>query len=232
MFIPFELISITDRYLPFLQALEWQYSIQQARRDGVGPDTLLLLEHTPVITLGRVSVPERDLLVTTASLLGSGIEVHEADRGGEITYHAPGQLVGYPIIELREDLAERDLHGYLRKLEQVIIETIREWGIDGTRKDGLTGVWVEDQKIAAIGIKVSRWVTMHGFALNIDIDLTPMREDIVPCGIREFGVTSMRELGILDGRNIVEPVLVEKFEALFGRKRKSFFLGQQDGFGE
>jgi lipoyl(octanoyl) transferase len=217
--IPYQLISVVDRSVPFTEALNWQYSLQQSRLRNDNPDTLLLLEHTPVVTLGRSSVPERDLLVPTGQILESGIEVHETDRGGEITYHAPGQLVGYPILQLSDFGNERDLHEYLRKLEQVIIETIQTWGVSGSRKEGLTGVWVDDNKIAAIGIKVSRWVTMHGFALNICPDLSPMRRDFIPCGIRDFGVTSLRELGVGVKRKDVEPVLIANFEKIFNRVR-------------
>jgi lipoyl(octanoyl) transferase len=217
--IPYHLISITDRPIPYAEALARQYSIQQARQVGEKPDTLLVLEHTPVITLGRSSVSERDLLVPTSELLDSGIEVYEADRGGEITYHAPGQLVVYPILELSEAASERDLHLYLRRLEQIVIDTLRVWEVIGERKDGLTGVWVNDSKIAAIGIKVSRWVTMHGLALNISADLAPMRNDIVPCGIRDLGVTSLAELGHKLNRQEVEEVLVKNFERIFDRYR-------------
>jgi lipoyl(octanoyl) transferase len=215
--IPYRLISVHDRAVPYAEALAWQYAYQKARSAGEQSDTLILLEHLPVITLGRSSVPERDLLVPTSELIDSGIEVHEADRGGEITYHAPGQLVGYPILELSEEADERDLHCYLRRLEQVIIDTLHIWGIESGRKDGLTGVWVGDLKIAAIGIKVSRWVTMHGFALNISTDLTPMRRDIIPCGIRDLGVTSLAELGVLLPRAAVEEVLIQNFERIFDR---------------
>ncbi len=219
MAIPYSLISIVDRPVPYAEALEWQYSLQKQRRAAVALDTLLLLEHAPVITLGRGSVPERDLLCSAEERGVSGIEIYESDRGGEITYHAPGQIVGYPILELDEESGERDLHGYLRRLEQVIIDTIAELGLEGYRKPGLTGVWVNENKIAAIGIKVSRWVTMHGFALNVDLDLTPMRTLIVPCGISTLGVTSLKEQGIAVGRHEVEPVLLRKFESVFARYR-------------
>jgi lipoyl(octanoyl) transferase len=139
--IPYQLVSIVDRPVPYAEALEWQNQTQQGRQTGKNPDTLFLLEHPAVITLGRSSVPERDLLVPTSEILETGIEVYEADRGGEITYHAPGQLIGYPILELAEK--ERDLHRYLRSLEEVIIATLKFWDIEACRKDGLTGVWVK-----------------------------------------------------------------------------------------
>ena len=155
------------------------------------PDTLLLLEHPPTITLGRGS-HEADLLTDEASLRARGIGVERVDRGGEVSYHGPGQLVGYPILDLRGH--GQDLHRYLRDLEEVLIRTLGVWGLEGKRVPGRTGVWVQDRKIAAIGIKVSRWVSMHGWALNITTDLTPFREDFVPCGIRDRDVISLAEL--------------------------------------
>ena len=162
-----------------------------AAAGGEIPDTLLLLEHPPTITLGRRTQRE-DLLTPPERLRAEGIAVVEADRGGEITYHAPGQLVGYPILDLKEH--GQDLHRYLRDLEETLIGALAAFGIAGERMPGLTGVWVGDDKIAAMGIKVSRWVSMHGFALNVTADLSPMRRDFVPCGVRDKGVTSLAEL--------------------------------------
>lgn len=176
--------------IPYKDALEWQYALLRRRQAGEISDTLLLLEHPPIITLGR-GTDEADLLTPTRVLAERGVTVAHVDRGGEITYHAPGQIVGYPIFDLRGH--GQDLHRYLRNLEEVLINVLHSYGLSGTRIPGLTGVWVHDAKIAAIGIKVSRWVTMHGFALNINPDLTPMRQDFVPCGIRDRGVTSLAE---------------------------------------
>jgi lipoyl(octanoyl) transferase len=186
-------------------------------------DTLLLLEHPPTITIGHSS-REGDLLRSEAELRADGIDVVETDRGGEITYHCPGQLVGYPILNLEHH--RRDLHAYLRNLEEVIIRTLANFGISAGRVPGLTGVWTKGRKIAAIGIKARRWVTMHGFALNIDNDLTPFRRDFVPCGIRDRDVTSMQEVlteGGNGGRSVtradVEPVIIAEFCAVFGVSR-------------
>ena len=140
----------------------------------------------------------------------------EVDRGGEITYHAPGQLVGYPILDLREH--GQDLHRYLRDLEETLIRALKTFEITGCRLPGLTGVWVGNDKIAAIGIKVSRWVSMHGFALNVTADLGPMRRDFVPCGVRDKGVTSLAELRPERAwaRAEVEEAVIAAFADVFG----------------
>ncbi len=141
--------------------------------------------------------------------------MERVDRGGEITYHAPGQLVGYPILDLREH--GQDLHRYLRDIEEVIIRALGILGVSAGREPGLTGVWTNNSKIAAIGIKVSRWVTMHGFALNIDPDLAPMRRDFVPCGIRDRGVTSLAEClpHSYLARADIEPLVLQAFLDVF-----------------
>jgi lipoyl(octanoyl) transferase len=172
-------------------ALTEQQNFARQRQADLVPDTLLLLEHPTTITLGRGS-HLKDLWTPREVLQAQGISVIEADRGGEISYHAPGQLVGYPILDLREH--GQDLHKYLRDLEEVLIRTLGTFGITAARMPGLTCVWVDDAKIAAIGIKVTRWVSLHGFALNINLDMTPMRRDFVPCGISDKGVTSLQEL--------------------------------------
>ena len=217
----------------YAEALAEQYRLVDALLAGDGVDTMLLLEHTPTITVGRGSVPS-DLLRTREALQADGIDVVDTDRGGEITYHGPGQLVAYPILNL--DTRGRDLHAYLRNLEETIIRTIARFGIDGKRDPGFTGVWVDadplslewrgvggegSRKIAAIGIKARRWVTMHGIALNVDADLTPFRRDFVPCGIHDRGVTSIaQELSAKNGsiqvkRSDVERVFSEEFLAVF-----------------
>lgn len=158
---------------------------------GVG-DVLLLLEHPPTITLGR-GANRAHLLVSPDRLAQEGIALYEVDRGGDATYHGPGQLVGYPILDLARH--GRDLHLFLRQLEGVLIAVLEEYGIDARRFSPHTGVWVGDRKIAAMGIKVSRWITTHGFALNVTTPLDEFRS-IVPCGIAEYGVTSLlRESG-------------------------------------
>ena len=205
----------TSEPLPYIDALAQQYALVRERQAGEIPDTLLLLEHPPTITLGRGSV-EADLRVSEAELKQRGVAVERVDRGGEITYHAPGQLVGYPVLDLRQH--GQDLHRYLRDLEEVIVLTLAHFGLKGERIAGLTGVWVDGRKIAAIGIKVSRWVSMHGFALNIDADLTPFRRDFVPCGITDRDVTSLAEqLGErCPPRTEVETALLESFAQVFG----------------
>jgi lipoate-protein ligase B len=172
-----------------------------ARRAGECGDRLLLLEHPPVVTLGR-SAREENLLEERASLAGRGVEVHEVPRGGDVTYHAPGQLVGYLVMDLRAR-DEADVHAFLRKLEGALIEALAALGIEGQRVEGRTGVFVADpaagreprRKIASIGVGVRRWVTFHGFALNVTVDLTGF-EAIVPCGLEDVEMTSVaRELG-------------------------------------
>ena len=179
--------------VPYAEGLELQRALVQQRRDGVIPDTLLLLEHPHVITLGSdahvahvlADEDERKLL---------GIELFETGRGGDVTYHGPGQLVGYPILDLKPD--RKDLHRYLRDLEEVLIRTAAAFGVAAFRREGLTGVWTARGKLAAIGVRVSSgWITSHGFALNVATDLRYF-DSIVPCGIAGAQVTSLtRETG-------------------------------------
>lgn len=199
---------------PYAEALALQMRLLAARQQNVIPDTLVLLEHPPTITLGRGS-HEADLLTSEYQLRQQGFTIERVDRGGEITYHAPGQLVGYPILDLREH--GQDLHRYLRDLEETLIRTLGVLGVEAGREPGLTGVWTGGSKIAALGIKVSRWVTMHGFALNISPDLSPMRRDFVPCGISDRGVTSLAEClpSTLWTRAKVEPHVLHAFLDVF-----------------
>ena len=194
-------------------AWDLQRELVAARQAGVAPDTLLLLEHPPVITLGRAGHPAH-LLGSEAELARRGVSFVETDRGGDITFHGPGQIVGYAIVDLGP--RGRDLHRYLRDLESVLIHALAEFGIVAGRVDGLTGVWVGDAKVAAIGIRVSRWITHHGFALNVDTDLSYF-DLIVPCGIAGKRVTSMEALlGRAVDRAAVEDALVRAFERVFG----------------
>jgi lipoyl(octanoyl) transferase len=156
---------------------------------GRRPDTFLFLEHPPVVTLGRGAHAEH-LLADARRLAAAGAQLWETTRGGDITYHGPGQLVGYGILDLKQH--GRDLGRYLRGLEEALLATLADYGILGNRKRGLTGVWVEERKVAAIGVRAERWVTSHGFALNVNPDLSHF-EWIVPCGIRGYGVTSLAE---------------------------------------
>ena len=200
--------------VPYRDALARQYDLAAQRQRGEVPDTLLLLEHPPTITLGR-RTDEADLLTDEANLNARGIAVERVDRGGEITYHGPGQLVGYPILDLREH--GQDLHRYLRDLEEVLIRTLAAYGLAGERVPGRTGVWVDDRKIAALGIKVSRWISLHGWALNITTDLTPFRRDFIPCGIRDRDATSLAELlpGSTPSRAEVEKIVLAAFCQVF-----------------
>lgn len=197
----------------YAAAWELQREVVAARQAGATPDTLLLLEHPPVITLGRSGHAEH-LLGSESELERRGVAFVETDRGGDITFHGPGQIVGYAIVDLA--VRGQDLHRYLRDLEEVLIRALAEYGIAAGCVDGLTGVWVDDAKVAAIGIRVSRWVTHHGFALNVDTDLSYF-DLIVPCGIADRRVTSMAAiLGHAVDRGGVEEALGRAFEAVFG----------------
>ena len=173
--------------VPFQQAWGWQKQLVCDRTPPSQlPDVFMLLEHPAVYTLGTGASPEflRFDPEQTAH------ELHRVERGGEVTYHCPGQIVGYPILNLR--FYRQDLHWYLRQLEAIMIETVADYGLQGERIEGLTGVWIEGRKVGAIGIKVSRWITMHGFALNVCPDLSGF-EQIVPCGITNRSVSSLAE---------------------------------------
>ncbi|HRH34170.1 MAG TPA: lipoyl(octanoyl) transferase LipB, partial [Catalimonadaceae bacterium] len=174
------------------------------------------VEHSPVFTLGKSGFPE-NLLVSESELEERKVEFFKSNRGGDITFHGPGQLVGYPILDL--DQFYTDIHRYLREIEEVIIKTIAEFGIqNGGRKEGLTGVWVGEEKICAIGVRASRWVTMHGFALNVNTNLQYF-DWIVPCGIQDKGVTSMEKiLGKSIDMEEVKTVLKVNFEKIFKAK--------------
>lgn len=170
--------------------LRLQESRVDAVQNGEEVDGLFLLEHDPVLTLGR-NAQRENIVATDEALSKLGIEVHECGRGGDVTYHGPGQLVGYPIVNLAPD--RKDLGKYVRNLEEAIIRTLAGYGVEGRRFQRLTGVWIGEEKVAAIGVRVSRWVTSHGFALNISSNLDHFRT-IVPCGIRNYGVTSLERI--------------------------------------
>jgi len=190
-----------------------QHRIVNARRLGRGADVLLLTQHDHVYTIGRTG-DANHLLATDAELKARGIDVYFNDRGGDITYHGPGQLVGYPLLDLSNYSC--DLHRYLRDIEEAVIRALQVFGIRARRWSGYTGVWVGTDKICAIGIRSSRWLTMHGFALNVHTDLTYF-ERIIPCGIFERGVTSMQEvLGRALGVGEVAPVITRTFAQVFG----------------
>jgi len=177
--------------IDYTKATEMQESLVRRRRLGEIGDTLLLLEHPPVITLGRGS-DRGNVLLDESELAARGIELHQTGRGGDVTYHGPGQLVGYPVLALADE--RRDAHRYLRDLEQALIDAVATYGIEAGRVEGLTGVWAGGNKLAAIGVRLSTgWITSHGFALNVATDLSEF-ETIVPCGIADRGVTSLDRL--------------------------------------
>ncbi len=203
--------------VPYAQGLELQQRLVDQRRAGDIDDTLLLLEHPHVITLGTASKASNVLLDATQRA-ASSIELFETGRGGDVTYHGPGQLVGYPILDLKPDRC--DLHRYVRDIEEVIIRALRTWDVPATRITGLTGVWVNDAKICAIGVRVSSgWITSHGFALNVATDLSFFGA-IVPCGISDRGVTSLeRVLGThAPDMRIVSDVVTAAFAEVFERR--------------
>jgi lipoyl(octanoyl) transferase len=200
-------------------ALDLQQTLVETRRAGSIGDTLLLLAHPPVITLGvRTRGRSTHVLASPDELARAGVTVQPTGRGGDVTYHGPGQLVGYPILDLSPD--RRDVHRYVRDLEDVLILALARFGVAGRRVAGLTGVWAgpegQEAKIAAIGVRISRWITSHGFALNLDADLRHF-ELIVPCGIRDRGVTSLETLrGAPVPRAEVEEAVVGSFASVFG----------------
>ncbi len=174
------------------EALAFQRAVAAARIDGrVAEDVLILCEHPAVVTMGR-SAKASNLLLPESALAARGIALREVERGGDVTLHAPGQLVGYPIIDLKRH--KQDLHWYLRTLEQVLIDALGTFGIEAGRRDGLTGVWVADRKIASIGVHARSWVTWHGFALNVTTDLR-LFDIMVPCGIGGVVMTSVEREG-------------------------------------
>lgn len=202
--------------LSYDRGLELQRELVQRRRAGEVPDQLLLLEHPHVITLGTAATQDHVLIDEGGRRL-LGIELYETGRGGDVTYHGPGQLVGYPILELKPDRC--DLHRYVRDLEEVLIRLLAGFGVQADRKPGMTGVWIGEEKIAAIGVHVSSgWITSHGFALNVHTDLAYF-DAIVPCGIRAHGVTTL-------ARHSAEPVTMAEvagrvatcFEEVFQRR--------------
>lgn len=196
-------------------ALRLQQALVEDRRAGRAGDVLLLLEHPHVITLGARSHPARtNVLATPERLESLGVAVVDTGRGGDVTYHGPGQLVAYPILDLRPD--RPDVHRYVRDLEEVMIRTTAAFGVECGRIEGLTGAWVGGSKIGAIGVRISRWITSHGFAYNVTTNLEYFNL-IIPCGIRDHGVTSLARLL---GRDVpmreVEDVIIRQFCEVFG----------------
>jgi lipoyl(octanoyl) transferase len=205
--------------IDYKKAWDLQINTFEKRRNNEINDTFFLLEHPNTYTLGKVT-DKRNLIGSEKYQREKNISVYEIDRGGDITYHGPGQIVGYPIINL-SDWYE-DTHKYLRSLEEIIILTCRDYGLTTGRINGLTGVWIENRKIAAIGIKVSRWITMHGFAFNVNTDLS-LFSGIIPCGIQDKEVTSLeKELRKSISVQEVKEKLVENFKLVFEYDKINF----------
>jgi len=211
-----ELIVRRPGLVSYHDALTLQRALVEDRRAGRIPDTLLLLQHPPVITVGVKGDGGRSNVIADSTRLSRlGIEISETGRGGDVTYHGPGQVVGYPILDLRPD--RRDVHRYVRDLEEVMIGVCGEYGVAAGRIAGLTGTWVGGEKIGAIGIRISRWITSHGFAFNVATNLDHFNL-IVPCGISDRGVTSLDHA---TGQQIpidgVEDTIVRHFCRVFQR---------------
>jgi lipoyl(octanoyl) transferase len=200
--------------IPYREAHAAQRRLEEARQRDEIPDVLLLLEHPPVYTRGRRSTPD-ELPMGIEWYEAQGIEVHDTDRGGRVTYHGPGQLVAYPIVSLKP--YGDDVHKYVRHLEQVTIGALAEYGVSADTIEGLTGVWTDSRKIASIGIHVSRGVTTHGLAINVNNDLQPF-EWIVPCGIEGCRVTSVgRERGAAQDLDAFATTVIDRFAECYGR---------------
>jgi lipoyl(octanoyl) transferase len=201
--------------VPYSEGLALQRELVERRRAGRVPDVLLLLQHPPVITIGVKGDGGRaHVIAGEDQLAAAGIGVYESGRGGDVTYHGPGQIVGYPVLDLRPDRC--DVHRYVRDLEEVMIRVCADYGVGAGRIAGLTGAWVGDAKIGAIGVRISRWITSHGFAFNVNPDLRHFRL-IVPCGLTDRGVTSLSALtGAPPDLATVEMAFVRHFREVFG----------------
>jgi lipoyl(octanoyl) transferase len=209
-----EILVMRLGLVPYEEAWQLQQRLAAQRQRGEIPDVLLLLEHPPVYTRGRRSKPE-ELPMGVEWYEAQGIEVRDTNRGGLVTYHGPGQLVAYPIVDL--SAYGDDVHAYVRGLERVMIEALGKAGVEAQTIEGLTGVWVGERKIGSIGLHVSRGVTTHGLAINVNNDLQPF-EWIVPCGIEGVAMTSLtRELGGEQSADVFAQILVKKFEVEFER---------------
>jgi lipoyl(octanoyl) transferase len=214
-----QLLTLNIGRTRYANAWELQKKFFSARLAHRIPDVLLLTEHEPVYTLGK-GADLNHLLANDGELRGKKIDVFNVDRGGDVTFHGPGQLVGYPILDLNKYYL--DIHRYLRDIEEVLIRTTKNFGIEAERSDGYTGVWVKNDKIAAIGVKVSRWITMHGFAFNVNTDLSYF-DRIIPCGIFHKGVTSLQALlGHEVNMGKVEIALIKNFESVFSVATEKF----------
>tara|TARA_X000000950_G_scaffold281046_1_gene376873 strand:- start:321 stop:956 length:636 start_codon:yes stop_codon:yes gene_type:complete len=205
-------IKIIDLgFLDYQNSWNYQKELQKKVLNGVCSDSIIFVEHDSVYTFGKNS-DKSNLLISQ----DSKIKIYETERGGEITYHGPGQIVCYPILNLKN--FKQSVSWYMRALEEVIIETLKLFNINASRKDGLTGVWVKDEKIGAQGVRMTRWVTMHGFALNVNTDLRHFN-DIIPCGIKDFGVTSIEKIiGKEQDLSLVKEHILISFAKVFNLK--------------
>lgn len=211
-------------FIDYKEAWDLQKDIHQLRAENKIDDVFFLLEHPNTYTLGKTA-DKQHLLSDKNFLEENKISVYDIDRGGDITYHGPGQIVGYPIINLSD--WKQDTHKYLRAIEEVIIKVCNEYGLNGKRVENYTGVWIDERKICAIGIKVSRWITMHGFAFNVNTDLN-LFNGIVPCGISDKEVTSLKkELGIEISLAEVKGKIIRHFISEFGFKQIEFYTKDQ-----
>ncbi len=198
---------------PYKEVWDLQKKLHDLRVRGEIPDVFILVEHNPVITIGR-NAGFDNLKVPPEALREKGVELYKIERGGDVTYHGPGQLVGYPIFYIRQALA--GIKGFIRNMEKALIKAVSHFGIEATVKEGLPGIWVGNDKLAAIGVAVKRWVTFHGFALNVNTDLSYF-DLIVPCGLRDKGVTSMEKLlGRKVDMDEVKMRVREAFEEVYG----------------
>lgn len=209
--------------MEYLQCFDLQKSLSELRSKNKIDDTLILVEHQPVLTLGS-NFHESNLLHSTEVYKKNGIDVIKTDRGGDVTFHGPNQLVIYPVFDIRNH--GRDVHKWLRALEQTIIECLIQYGLEGYRFPPHTGVWVNDKKIAAIGIKISKWINTHGIALNCNNDLSPFAL-IIPCGIQGYGVTSLsneigKEITVSDAKEKI----CASFESVLGVSLRNTTLGE------
>jgi lipoyl(octanoyl) transferase len=201
--------------VPYADGLELQRRLVEERKAGQIPDTLLLLQHPHVLTVGVKKDGREHILASPDRLSSLGVNVFETGRGGDVTYHGPGQLVGYPILDLNPD--RRDVHKYVRDIEEVMIRVCADYGLQAGRVQGFSGAWIGDEKIGAIGVRISRWVTSHGFAFNITTDVQ-FFDLIVPCGIADKGVTSLsRQLGLDVPMREVEDRFIAHFSDVFAR---------------
>jgi lipoyl(octanoyl) transferase len=222
-----EVLSVRLGLVPYDEARILQKQLETARGEGRIPDVLLLLEHPPVYTKGRRSTAD-ELPMGEDWYRRQGIDVVETDRGGRVTYHGPGQLVGYPIVSLRP--YRDDVHEYIRRMERVIVDALADWGVEAEVVDGLTGVWTpERRKIGSIGVHVSRGVSTHGFAINVNNDLQPF-EWIVPCGIESCRMTSLsRELGAEQDPDAFATTVRDRFGEIYGREPREVPAEELEG---